>query len=357
MKTKTAAAKQPSDAGRSVALGSFFDSTPFRALICFVAPVTIFGLLLASEGKSVFETYKTIYFSIFGSVYGIGEVVIRATYLILTSIAAILPARVGLANAGGEGQMAMGAVGTAVVGSTIFSRLVTPVGIPMMLLAGMFFGALWAGIGIYCYMRLGMNETLTTILMNYISTFIIAMLLFGVLRDPKGWNYPQTVQIAKQLRFNMYFGTRMNVGIFIAIAMAFFVWFVINKTKAGFVIRTIGGNQNAARFAGINVKKVQALVFLAAGAVAGLAGAIMIVGVEGRMRTGAGETMGFMGFLAAGMVKNSPVLAILSAFLIGALNVAGNSMEIKTGLPAASIQILIMLVLLTIMTVGGKKKS
>lgn len=104
-------------------------------------------------------------------------------------------------------------------------------------------------------------------------------------------------------------------------------------------------------------EKIQTWVFLFAGALAGLAGAVMVVGVEGRMRISAGETMGFMGFLAAGMAGNNPLLLILSALLIGGLTVAGNGMEINTGLPAATMQILIMLVLLTIMTVGGKRKA
>ena len=149
----------------------------------------------------------------------------------------------------------------------------------------------------------------------------------------------------------------MNTGIFISLIVAFILWFIINRTKTGFVIRTIGGNQIAARFAGIGVRKYQACVFLLAGSLAGLAGAVMVVGVEGRMRIGVGETMGFMGFLAAGMAGNHPLILILAAFLIGGLIVAGNGMEINTGLPAATMQRLIMLVLLTIMAVGGRKKN
>lgn len=327
-----------------------------RVLICIFVPLVVFGALLMSEGRSITETYATILNSIFGTSYGFGEVIVRTAYLILTSLAAILPSRVGLANAGGEGQMAIGGLFTAIAGSTFLRLIIGPVGIPLMLFCGMLAGLVWAGAAIFCKMKLSMNETLTTILMNYISTYFISMLLFGVLRDPHGWNYPQTLEVASQLRLQMYFGTRMNSGIFIAIAMALAVWYVLHKTRIGFTMQTIGGNQLAARYSGINVKKVQTLTFLTAGALAGLAGAILIIGVEGRMRVDAGATMGFMGFLAAGIVKNNPILAIFSAFLIAALNVAGNAMEIKTGLPAASIQILIMLVLLTIMTVGGKNQ-
>lgn len=325
-------------------------------LICIFVPVLVFGLLLLSEGKDPIDTYQVIFNSVFGTRYGFGEVIVRTTYLILTSMAAILPYRVGMANAGGEGQMAIGALLTAVVGSTIFRRLIGPLGIPSLLVCGMTGGALWAGIAIFCRMKLGMNETLTTILMNYISTYFISMLLFGILRDPNGWNYPQTVEIASQLRLHTYFGTRINIGILLAIFVALSVWYVLERTKAGFTIRTIGGNPRAALYSGIHVNKVQTLVFLAAGALAGLAGAILIIGTEGRMRVDAGATMGFMGFLAAGIVKNDPILAIFSAFLIAGLSVAGNAMEIDTGLPAASIQILMMLVLLTIMALGGRKR-
>lgn len=333
------------------------DSLAVRILICVLFPLIAFAGLLLSQGKSPLVAYQTIITSIFGSAYGFGEVIVRASYLILTGLAASIPARVGLANAGGEGQMAIAALGTAVAGSTVLANLPGVIGIPLMLLVGMICGALYAGVGVFLKQKLAMNEILTTILMNYVATYLISAMLFGSLRDPNGWNYPQTVEIAPQLRFHTFFGTRMNAGIFVAIAMAGLTWYIIYHTRVGFAVRTIGGNQMAARYAGIQVRKIQTWVFLFAGALAGLAGAVMVVGVEGRMRISAGETMGFMGFLAAGMAGNNPLLLILSALLIGGLTVAGNGMEINTGLPAATMQILIMLVLLTIMTVGGKRKA
>ena len=338
------------------AFSRIWNNLAVRIAVCAIVPLLIFAILLLTQGRSPLVAYRTILTSIFGSTYGFGEVVVRATYLILTGLAASIPARVGLANAGGEGQMAIAALGTAVAGSTILAQLPWFLGIPLMLFTGMVCGAAYAGIGMFCKLKLGMNEILTTILMNYIATYFISSLLFGVLRDPNGWNYPQTVEVSSQLRFRTYLGTRMNAGIFIAVAAAVLLWLLIGHTRAGFTIRTIGGNQTAATFAGIRVRKYQTWIFLLAGALAGLAGAIMVVGVEGRMRISAGETMGFMGFLAAGMAGSHPLLLILSAFLIGGLTVAGNGMEINTGLPAATMQILIMLVLLTIMAIGGRKK-
>ncbi len=327
-----------------------------RVLIAFWVPVLVFGFLLVTEGKNPVETYGVILNAVFGSRYGFGEVVVRATFMILTSLAAILPYRVGMANAGGEGQMAIGALSTAIAGTTFLSTFPGFIGIPLMLLSGMVGGAIWAGIPVLFKMKLRMNETLCSILMNYISTYFISFLLFGILKDPKGWNYPQTREVASQLRFHSLFGTRANIGILISVIVAVTAWYILQKTKLGFIINTIGGNTRAALYSGLKVNLVQSLTFTISGAMAGLAGAILIVGVEGRMRVDSGSTMGFMGFLAAGIVSNNPILAIFSAFLIAGLSVAGNAMEINTGLPSASIQILIMFVLLTIMALGRRKK-
>ena len=326
-----------------------------RILLSIFLPVTAFGILLITEGKDPIATYGVILNAVFGSRYGFGEVIVKATLLILTSLTAILPYRVGMANAGGEGQMAIGALTAAVAGTTFLRQVPAPIGIPLMLLSGMIGGGIWAGITVLFKMKLRMNETLCSILMNYIATYFISFLLFGILKDAKGWNYPQTSEVASQLRFHTLFGTRANIGILISLATAVFAWYVLQKTKFGFLINTIGGNTRAALYSGLHVKKIQSLLFTVSGAIAGLAGGILIAGVEGRMRVDSGANMGFFGFLAAGIVGNNPLLAILSAFLIAGLTVAGNAMEINTGLPSASIQILMMFVLLTIMALGRRK--
>ena len=311
-----------------------------RILLSIFLPVTAFGILLITEGKDPIATYGVILNAVFGSRYGFGEVIVKATLLILTSLTAILPYRVGMANAGGEGQMAIGALTAAVAGTTFLRQVPAPIGIPLMLLSGMIGGGIWAGIAVLFKMKLRMNETLCSILMNYIATYFISFLLFGILKDAKGWNYPQTSEVASQLRFHTLFGTRANIGILISLATAVFAWYVLQKTKFGFLVNTIGGNTRAALYSGLHVKKIQSLLFTVSGAIAGLAGGIL---------------MGFFGFLAAGIVGNNPLLAILSAFLIAGLTVAGNAMEINTGLPSASIQILMMFVLLTIMALGRRK--
>ena len=108
-----------------------------RILLSVVLPVTAFGILLITEGKDPIATYGVILNAVFGSRYGFGEVIVKATFLILTSLTAILPYRVGMANAGGEGQMAIGALTAAVAGTTFLRQVPAPIGIPLMLLSGM----------------------------------------------------------------------------------------------------------------------------------------------------------------------------------------------------------------------------
>lgn len=331
---------------------------PFvRIFLCAFVPMIVFGILLAWKGNNPANVYYTMLLSIFGSAYGIGEVIVRATPLIMTSLTSILPSRVGLANAGGEGQLACGAVAAAFVGSTLITALPRYLGIVTILAVGALFGMLWAGIAISLKLKLNMNETLMTILMNYVMQYIVAAMIYGPLRDPDGYGYPQTATVPDTYRFHMLFGTRANWGFLISLVLPFVAWFLIYKTRAGFNIRTIGGNQIAARNAGLKVKQYQVVMFLVAGLIAGLAGAILIVGVEGRVKTGTGVSLGFMGFLAAGIVKNNVLLAILASFLIAIIQVMGNSMEINTGLPSASIQILLTSILLTIMILGSRRSK
>ena len=326
-----------------------------RVLLCALIPMVVFGILLAWKGNNPINVYYTMLLSIFGSAYGVGEVVVRATPLIMTSLTSILPSRVGLANAGGEGQLACGALAAAFVGSTLITTMPRQLGIITILIVGALFGMLWAGVAIFLKMKLNMNETLMTILMNYVMQYIVAAMIYGPLRDPNGYGYPQTATVPDTYRLNMLLGTRANLGFLIAVVLPFVAWFLIYRTRIGFNIRTIGGNQIAAKNAGLKVKNYQTIMFLIAGFIAGLAGALLIVGVEGRVKTGTGVSLGFMGFLAAGIVKNNVLLAILAAFLIAIIQVMGNSMEINTGLPSASIQILLTAILLTIMILGSRR--
>lgn len=231
------------------------------------------------------------------------------------------------------------------------------IGIPVMMIAAIIAGALWGAIPLFCKMKLNMNETLTTLLMNYIMTRVVAFMVFGPIKDPGGNNYPMSSQIAEQLRLPSFAGNRANFTIFFAIALAIFMWFFFNKTETGFKMKAIGGNENAAKFAGFNVKKTQCIAFLAAAGLSGLAGGIVMSSVEFQMRELTAAGLGFKGFLATGIVGDNPILAIFSSFMLSALSACGTTLEINTGLRAAASTIFMSVILLTIFALGRRKRE
>jgi ABC-type uncharacterized transport system permease subunit len=323
-----------------------------------LGPLLAFALFLLISGANPIELYGTMVGSVFGDWYGLGEVVIKSTPFMLTALAAALPAKAGMINVGGEGQLALGALVATWSAVYLLSDLPGPLGLPMMALFGALGGAMWAAIAGLLKTKGNMNETITTLLMNYVAYFTIGFFCQGILKDPASFNWPFSPPVAEQLRLPTFSITsRAHIGIFIAIAAALLVWFVIYRTRLGFRIRVVGGNAVAARQAGIDVKAIQFGVLVAAGAIAGLAGMIEIAGIEERLRPTTGMNYGYLGFLASWMAWNHPLRLVATAFVIGMISVAGNSMEMNSGLPASSVQILMALVLFALLIMGRRGKG
>lgn len=321
------------------------------------AAVVLFAVFLLAMGVDPLSIYGNMISSTLGNSYGIGEVLIKATPFILIATGTCVSAKAGLVNVGGEGQFAMGALFAAALALAIADKLPGFIGIILVLLAGTAGGALWSGTAGILKVKANMNETLTTLIMNYIAYQIVSYFVFNDLKDPDSFNWPQTAKIADTLCLPRIWG-KVTIGILISVAAAVFVWLFIKKSKWGYSLKVIGGNANAALHAGFNVKKIQLIAMIASGALAGLAGAIEITGVEERLRQTTGANYGYLGFLAAWMAWNNPAAAILTATVIAFLSVSGNVLEISSSLPSSTVQILMAIVLLAILWKGkGKKES
>lgn len=182
-------------------------------------------------------------------------------------------------------------------------------------------------------------------------------MVFGPIKDPAGNNYPMSARLASQLRLPTFAGTRANFMIVVAIIVAVIVWFVFAKTEIGFKMRAVGGNQRAAQFAGYKIMKMQCAAFLAAGAIAGFAGGVVMSGVEFQMRETTARDLGFLGFLATGIAGDSSLVSIVTSFMLSALSVCGTSLEINTGLRSSASTILMSVILLTIFAMGRRKRA
>lgn len=317
-----------------------------------IAPFILFGIFLLFFEVNPIELYLSMLRTTFGDLYGFGEVLLKATPFILTGLAAALPAKAGLVNVGGEGQLAIGALFATWFAVFYLDQMPAMIGIPIMLLAGALGGAVWASVVAVLKVKGRLNETITSVLLNYVAVFIVGFFVHGMLKDPNSFNWPFSPEIAYSLRLPVVNGTRLHIGFVIAIVLAVIVWFVLAKTRLGYRIRVLGSNRLAAQRAGMNINGMMFWVLIAAGALAGIAGMIEIAGIEGRLRTTVGTNFGYLGFLAAMMAWNHPLKLMASAFLLGMISVAGNKLEIFSGLPSSSVNILMALVLFFILGSG-----
>ncbi len=322
-----------------------------------LSPFVLFALFLLSQGANPLESYQAMLRSAFGDWYGIGEVAIKSTPFLLTALAVAIPARAGLINVGGEGQLMIGALLTTWVGVFYLQGVPAWVGVPVLILMGALGGAIWGIVPALLRQYARMNETITTLLLNYVAFFTVGYFVHGPLKDPESFNWPFSPKLDEALRLPTFGSTRVHIGFVLAIVAALVVWFVIFRTRVGFRLRVIGGNAIAALQAGIKVNRMQLLAMVFGGAVAGIAGMIEIAGIEGHLRPMTGFGYGYIGFLAAWMAWNHPLWTIGTAFLLGAISVAGNALEMTSGLPSSSVSILMAFILLTVLAVGRGSKA
>lgn len=328
-----------------------------KTIIAVVVSLGIFSVFLITQGQNPLTVYQALIMCFVGNKYNVGEIWVNMTPVLIAGMAALIPAKVGLVNCGGEGQLVAGALAANIAGVYLCADMPGYIGIPIIFICATFAGAAWGAIPLFCKMKLNMNETLTTLLMNYVMTRFVAFMVFGPIKDPSGNNYPMSPKINEQLRLPTFIGTRANFMILFAVGLAIFMWFFFNKTELGFKMRAIGGNERAAEFAGYSVKKIQCISFLVAAGLSGLAGGVVMCGVEFQMREATASGLGFMGFLATGIVGDNPILAIFSSFMLSALSACGTTLEISTGLRSSASTILMAIILLTIFGLGRRKRD
>ncbi|MGN8644900.1 ABC transporter permease [Gracilibacillus sp. HCP3S3_G5_1] len=329
----------------------------FQWLIGYVLPIVIFSIFLLSQGVNPITTFSSMLASVFTDFYGFGEVIIATTPFILTAIATAIPARAGLVNVGGEGQLMIGALTTTIAAVYVFDGFPMWIGIPLLIICGALGGLVWSGIAAVLKVKGGMNETITTLLLNYIAFYTVSAFVHGPLKDPTAFNWPFSPEFSDSLRLPTIPGSRIHIGIVLAIIIAIVVYFLFKKTRWGFFMKIVGGNPIAALQSGIKVNKMQFWALLIGGAIAGIAGMIEVAGMEGRLRPTTGVDIGYIGFLAAWMARNHMIGLIFTSFVIGVISVSGNSMEMNAGLPSSTVHILMALVLFGILAMKRGDKS
>jgi simple sugar transport system permease protein len=332
-------------------LRSALDAMLIPSLAIFTA-VVLGGIIIASVKGNPFLAYYGLIQGSFGSAKALSETAVWATPYIFAGLAVALAFKGGLFNIGAEGQLAVGAVFAALIGYTLPEWLgrdiPTIIHLPLAILVGMLMGAFWAAIVGFLKAYTGGHEVINTIMMNYIALNTISFLLNGPMKDPNPNNVTaRTPLIAESARIPVIFnGLRIHWGFVLALLVAFGVWWLLNKTTLGFEIRTVGANPDAAKYAGINVKRIIILTMALSGMLAGLAGTIEVTGLNYRHELGFSIGYGFDAIAIALLGRSHPLGVVLAAILFAAMRNGATRMQFLTQMPVDLISMLQALILL-----------
>lgn len=288
---------------------------------------------LAMAGKSPVAVLSAMLGGAFGSKYGLSETLVRSVPLILAGLGIALAARMQLWNVGAEGQIYMGAFAAAGVALT-WGDLPSAVVLPLMAVAGMVAGGLWAFLPGLARAYLGTNETITTLLLNYVAINWVSYLVYGPWKDPKGFNFPLTAMFQKNAWLPTLWG-RVHIGLLVALLAAALLWVVVSRTRWGYEIKVVGESPKAARYAHISIAKNILAVMFTAGALAGLAGMLEVSGLIHRLQRDVSPGYGYTAIIVAYLAKRNPLAIVPVAFLFGGLQAGGYSVQ-TMGVPLAT---------------------
>lgn len=317
-------------------LGRVTDAVDTRIEVVYqiIAIMIAFGvgaIILLATGYSPLDAYAGMLMGAFGDIFGIGQTLMQATPIIFTSLAFLVSYKAGLFNIGGEGQFLMGAIAAAVTGIYL-EGLPAIIHLPLTIIAGMVAGGLWGLIPAILKARFDAHEVITTMMLGYVAQYLTSYLVNFPFKAP-GWvsqteRLPASAELIRILP-----PTQLSSGIFLALAVVAFVWFLLNKTILGFELRAVGLNPTAAENSGIKINRSIITSMVLSGAIAGLGGAVEIMGTHKRFIDGFSPGYGWDGLAVALVGGLDPVGSLFASILFGALRSGGMIMSRASGVP------------------------
>lgn len=315
-------------------------------VVAILAALVLAAGLIAAAGVNPLTAYGEMLRGALGSKLSLTEMLTRATPLIFTGLAAAVAFRARLWNIGGEGQFFVGALATAWIGHT----LAAPgwIGVPVLMVAGMVAGALLLAGPAYLRLRFGVDEVVTTLLLNFIVILFVGLMIEGPMKDPLAFGWPQSVPVDGNFRLpDLVPRTRLHIGLLFAIGAAGLVWLLLARTVFGAETRAAGLNASAAAFAGISLPRTIMGVALISGALAGLAGSVEVMGVTAGVTTTMSPGFGYAGIVVAMLAALHPAGVVAAAVFIATVFVGADAMSRATGVPSFIADVIVALCLLT----------
>ncbi len=319
-------------------------------VLALIFAMGVCAVLVMLSGASPFQVFGLMVKGALGSRFAALETLTRATPLIFTGLAAAVAFRAKLWNIGAEAQLYIGAVMTVVMGTGLLP-LPWPILWPVLMISAMLGGALVLSVPTFLKTRFGVDEVVTTLLLNFVALLFVSMLLEGVLKDPMGLGWPQSKKVvADAVLPRLVAGKRLHLGFVIAILAAVLVWIIDRRSALGYEMRAVGHNAKAAHFAGIPVNTVLAKTALLSGGLAGLAGWSEVTGLKGNLTLDLSPGFGYTGIVVAMLAMLHPLGVIAAAIFVAAVFVGADAMSRTAGVPSYIAQVMVATSLLSMVS-------
>ena len=308
-------------------------------VISFIVALLLTAIMLAAVKINPFKVYSAMVSGAFGSWRDFTETLVKAIPLILTSLGVSIAFKLKFWNIGAEGQLVLGGIGASWVALFASTWLPAPFVLPAALVMGAVAGGIWAGVPALLKVKLNVDETLTTLMLNYAAIIAYDGLYCGPWRDPNGFGFPGTALFPASAWLPRLSG-RTHAGIILALVIAGLLWFAFYRTKWGFELQMIGNNKRAARVLGVNIGKNILIAILISGAVSGIAGACEVTGIARRLQQGLSLGYGYTAIIIAWMSRLNPAVCVPVSIIMAGLLVGGDSVQIMMGVPSAMGQVM-----------------
>ncbi len=327
------------------------------ALGVYLACLAVFALVVISKGADPLGVANSMVHSAFLGTGSIQQLLLRSVPIVLAALAVAIPARAGLVNVGGEGQLIVGAVAATGVGVAVGHAVPGPLSWLLMALAGAAAGGLWAGISGILRTSLGANEAVTTLLLNFVANDLMLYLIYQPWKDPNSSGQPQSRPLAAQAQLPYILGHWLNLAMIVTGVAAVGALLLLKRTGWGFGLRVVGGNPEGGRRAGLPVNRLLLSSMVVGGAFAGLGGMLNLAGTEFQLRPDITLTFGYVAFLASWLGRHDPVKVVAASILFSAIALGGNGLQLGYGLDGSVVDILLGLIVVAPLVLAKNRRK
>ena len=309
----------------------------------YLTPLFAVGLTLitgffffALMGADPIDALYTFFIFPITSAYGLSEMLVKATPIVLCAIGLSMGFKANVWNIGAEGQLVMGSIAGGAM-ALAFYEVDTPLLLPAMMLSGIFGGAIWASVPAFLKSKWNVNEILVSLMLTYVAILVLSLMVHGPLRDPDGFNFPESRLFHDAALLPIIWdGTSLHMGSLITVAIVAAAWIMITRHVIGFQIRVIGMAPRAAAYAGFKETRIIWFTLLLSGGLAGLAGTFEVAGPFGQVVPSIPQGYGFTAIIVAFLGRLHPVGILLAGILMALTYLGGETVQIELNMPSAT---------------------